>query len=195
MAAESTSCGDQNEIIEETLIMDAISFAGLKLGYDSLREHQIEGATSILRGKDTFVAKPNGSGKSLIFFLVPFAVDFLRGRTRRIEAKPGFHFVVVISPLVSLMKDQIQILSNKNVRAINLEDPSKTPKTLKRNDYSFLFCSPESILRKFRSVFRSKEFQKNWCVFSWTKVTASSNGELPVKNSKVSETVMQISHN
>ena len=176
-ATERPSCEvEDEETMDEILVRDAINFAAKQLGYDSLREHQIQGAASLLRGKDTFVAKPTGSGKSLIFFLVPFATDFIKEKTLQPQTRPGCHFVIVISPLVSLMKDQIQILTDKNVTAINLEHPSTTPTRLKQNDYSFLYCSTESILRKFRSVFRSKEFQEklvcivvdeSHCIIKW----------------------------
>ena len=55
----------------------AISYACGILGYEKLRDFQKEGVAAVLKDQDVFVAKPTGSGKSLIFQLVPFATDFI----------------------------------------------------------------------------------------------------------------------
>ena len=46
-----------------------VSKAASLLGYQHLKEKQIEAACSILSGEDTFVALPTGYGKSIIFFI------------------------------------------------------------------------------------------------------------------------------
>ena len=66
--------------------------ASIKLGYSSLRENQLK---AVKRGNDVIVILPTGSGKSLCFWLLPFAFDYLYERVGSI--------VVVVSPLIALM--------------------------------------------------------------------------------------------
>ena len=54
-------------------------------------------------GRDVFVMLPTGSGKSLCYTALPSVFDILRG-------KDG-HIVIVVSPLVALMKDQVHCRS------------------------------------------------------------------------------------
>ena len=85
---------------DEGLVVESILHAARRLGYHDLREHQLDAAKKFLQGNDVFVSLPTGSGKSLIYAVLPFAFDHLRGSEGSI--------VVVVSPLLSLMKDQVR---------------------------------------------------------------------------------------
>jgi superfamily II DNA helicase RecQ len=65
-----------------------------RLGYDDLRPRQEAAIRSLLQGKDTLAVMPTGSGKSAIYQLAA-------------EETPGA--TIVISPLLALQKDQVNI--------------------------------------------------------------------------------------
>ena len=81
-----------------------------------LKPEQLSAIDAILRGRDTFVSVPTGFGKSLVYQVLPFCADWLTGRVTGIStsSKP---VVMVVSPLLSLMHDQVAKLASKNIRA------------------------------------------------------------------------------
>src|SRR5438132_11581454 len=74
-------------------------------GFHKFRPGQAEAVNSALEGRDTLVVMPTGSGKSLCFQLTALA---LRGIS------------VVVSPLISLMKDQVDNLFDNGVWAVGM---------------------------------------------------------------------------
>jgi ATP-dependent DNA helicase RecQ len=102
----------------------------------AFRPTQEEIITTVLLGKDTFALLPTGGGKS-ICFQIPALL------------KPGI--CLVISPLVALMKDQVENLKNKNIKAIALtggisfEETNNLLDNCVFGDYKFLYLSPERL--------------------------------------------------
>ena len=52
-----------------------LSATAAKLGFNSLREKQVETVTTFAQGNDVFVSLPTGSGKSLCFYILPWLFD------------------------------------------------------------------------------------------------------------------------
>lgn len=107
-------------------------------GFDSFRETQPEVITSILEGRDTIVVMPTGGGKSLCYQLPALMRD---GAT------------VVISPLIALMKDQVDALHARGLPAtfinssLDYEEQRERIAGVRRGQYKLVYVAPE----RFRS--------------------------------------------
>lgn len=103
-------------------------------GYDKFRRGQEEVVSSILSGKDTLAILPTGGGKS-ICYQIPAMI--LPGTT------------LVISPLISLMKDQVDALNSLGVSAAYLNSSLRAEEyrsTLRKafdGEYQLLYIAPE----------------------------------------------------
>src|SRR5881227_2996120 len=81
-------------------------------GFRKFRPGQAEAVNSALAGRDTLVVMPTGSGKSLCFQLTALALDGV---------------TVVVSPLISLMKDQVDNLLDNGVYAVGMNSTLTPP--------------------------------------------------------------------
>ena len=117
-----------------------LSDAGLALkkywGYDAFRSGQGEAIESVLEGKKTLVLFPTGGGKSLCYQVPAMLLDGL---------------TIVISPLVSLMKDQVDQLHKQGIRAtfINSTLPGYEVEqrlvNARNGMYRMLYIAPERL--------------------------------------------------
>jgi ATP-dependent DNA helicase RecQ len=104
--------------------------------YDAFRPLQEEIVSSVMEGNDTVALLPTGGGKS-VCFQVPAL------------ARPGL--CLVISPLVALMKDQVDQLRRKNITAFALSSGmnraalTNTLKVASDSNCKFLYVSPERL--------------------------------------------------
>ncbi len=105
-------------------------------GYDSFRGIQEQIITSIGEGRDTLGLMPTGGGKSICFQVPTLAADGL---------------CLVISPLISLMKDQVGQLRRRGIKAdavyagMSRDDIVRVLDNCILGDYKFLYVSPERI--------------------------------------------------
>ena len=121
-------------------------------GIPSLLPEQEQAIRAFFRGK-VFVNLPTGYGKSLIYQCLPMVADSIFGKPR------GSSLILVISPLKSLMEDQVAYLNSIGVPAIVLGD-SDDPEIFQQvlnGCYIVVFSSPECLLitSKWRGMFSS----------------------------------------
>ena len=103
-------------------------------GYDNFRPLQQEIIESVLEGHDSFVLMPTGGGKSLCYQLPALKLNGL---------------TLVISPLIALMKDQVDALKANGIKAefinssLNKEQIEKITQKIKKNEIDLLYIAPE----------------------------------------------------
>ena len=105
-------------------------------GYDDFRPLQAEIVQSVLDGRDTLALMPTGGGKSLCFQVPTMAMNGL---------------CLVITPLIALMKDQVENLRRRDIRAaaiytgMNYEQQKTALDNCMWGPYHFLYVSPERL--------------------------------------------------
>ncbi len=105
-------------------------------GYDKFRPGQREIIQNILDGRDTLAVMPTGGGKSLCYQIPALIFDGI---------------TVVVSPLISLMQDQVGALLENGVSAVflnstlNLDEYKKTVRDIKSGRAKLLYLSPEAL--------------------------------------------------
>lgn len=115
-------------------------------GYDSFRPYQREIIENIMLGKSSLVLMPTGGGKSLCYQLPAL---MLEGTT------------IVISPLISLMRDQVSQLRSNGIAAValNSSEDDLDMMTLQREcqdgHVKLLFLSPERLMMELPRFLRS----------------------------------------
>ena len=109
-------------------------------GYSSFRPHQREAMDAVLQGRDSIVVLPTGGGKSLCF-QAPALV----------EHAAGAGLAVVVSPLISLMKDQVDTLVENGVSAacynsaLAADEKASVAVGIRERRYALLYVSPERL--------------------------------------------------
>src|SRR6266702_1262090 len=106
-------------------------------GYDELRPLQEEIIRDALAGRDVFALMPTGGGKSLCFQLPALLRDGL---------------TIVVSPLISLMKDQVDALQTSGIAAtflnsaLDRDEAVARLRRLHRGEYQLLYVAPERLM-------------------------------------------------
>lgn len=105
-------------------------------GYDSFRTGQAEVVNSLLSGHDVLAIMPTGAGKSICF---------------QVPALMMTHGVVVVSPLISLMKDQVESLIRQGIAAsyvnstVPFGESIERLRDLYRGKIKILYLAPEKL--------------------------------------------------
>ena len=133
-------------------------------GYDSFRDLQEEIITSIGEGKDTLGLMPTGGGKSITF---------------QVPALAQAGICIVITPLIALMKDQVQNLRKREIKALAIYSGMTRQEILTAlencifGNYKFLYISPERLDTEiFRTKLRSMKVSmitvdESHCISQW----------------------------
>ena len=120
-----------------------------------LKKEQVEAISLVSSGKDVFLWLPTGFGKSICYQSLPFVFDYKLGKT---NVPPDQRSVVlVVSPLVSLMVDQVTCLQSAGVGAAILSGNKGVDRMLLASDgdvtsgkFCLLFSAPEAIVSSVR---------------------------------------------
>ena len=119
-------------------LTNAVASLQKHFGFDDFREGQREVIGSILEGKDAVVVMPTGSGKSLCYQLPAMILDGV---------------TLVVSPLIALMKDQVDALHARGLPAtfinssISESEQRARIDSLRRGEHKLVYIAPE----RFRS--------------------------------------------
>jgi ATP-dependent DNA helicase RecQ len=115
---------------------DALEILKQYWGYDSFRPGQTEIIEAVMEGNDVLALLPTGGGKSICFQVPALATDGL---------------CLVITPLIALMKDQVENLLQRGINAdfihsgLTSYEVEKVLQRAARGDIHFLYLSPERI--------------------------------------------------
>ena len=135
-------------------------------GYDEFRPLQKDIITNVLKGHDTLAVMPTGGGKSLCYQLPALIM-------------PGI--TIVVSPLISLMQDQVSSLKTAGIQSAFLnstqswEEYCKTIDEIKSGQIKIIYVSPEGLAtNKIRELLSSLELEiscitidEAHCVSQW----------------------------
>ncbi|MCI0771646.1 MAG: RecQ family ATP-dependent DNA helicase, partial [Chloroflexi bacterium] len=105
-------------------------------GYDEFRPLQEEVIASVLDGKDALVLMPTGGGKSMCYQLPALALDGL---------------TLVISPLIALMKDQVDALKSNGISAeyinstLSVSEIRRVQALAQSGELKILYLAPERL--------------------------------------------------
>lgn len=145
-------------------------------GYDSFRSGQDELITDVLSGKDVLGIMPTGAGKSLCFQVPALMLDGI---------------TLIISPLISLMKDQVNALTQSGVTAAFINS-SLTERQInialdnaRNGTYKIIYIAPERLLSpSFLEFSRSAKISmltvdEAHCISQWGQDFRSSYVKIP----------------
>ncbi|KKK34507.1 ATP-dependent DNA helicase RecQ [Salinicoccus sediminis] len=133
-------------------------------GFDTFRPRQEEIIGSVLAGNNTLGILPTGSGKSICF---------------QVPGLKHTGLTLVISPLISLMRDQVESLNSQGIPAAYLNSTLKKKEidslmtNLERGDYQFLYVAPERFNSEaFRNLIMRLDvplvaFDEAHCISKW----------------------------
>lgn len=144
--------------VEETLL----PLLKTHFGYDTFKPNQLAVIEDVLAKKDVLAIMPTGGGKSLCFQLSALAL-------------PGT--AIVISPLIALMKDQVDVLKANGIAAAyynssqSQEEQQEILSNLTKDELKLLYVAPES-LGAFHNIFENIQISlfaidEAHCISSW----------------------------
>jgi ATP-dependent DNA helicase RecQ len=147
--------------VDQTLLLEKLK---QHWGYDSFRPLQSEGIACIMQRRDSVMVLPTGGGKSLCFQLPALCVDGL---------------AVVVSPLISLMKDQVDALVSNGIAAasinssMSIDQRQQVAGEIRAGRLRLLYVSPERLVTDATIKFLQENnvaffaIDEAHCISSW----------------------------
>ena len=138
---ESDGHTDYARSLERTILRDI-------WGFEKFRLKQETAITRLIQGGNACVIFPTGGGKSLVYQIPALAFDDFDQRCGRIA---GGGMTLVVSPLIALMKDQVDALRRKNVAAAALDSSQSreawldTNEKIRQEKLKILYVAPERL--------------------------------------------------
>jgi len=135
-SVSSSGPGSTSPSVAVTMV-DVEALVSRQWGYDSFRPLQQEAIESVLAGRDSVVVLPTGGGKSLCFQAPACALEGL---------------AVVVSPLISLMKDQVDALRTNGIAAayfnssLSPSERNDVIEAVRSSALKLLYLAPEGLL-------------------------------------------------
>lgn len=123
-------------------------------GYNAFRPMQEDIIQSVLDGNDTLALLPTGGGKSICFQVPAMAMEGI---------------CIIVSPLISLMKDQVDQLQRRGIKAASIysgmsrREIDITLDNCIYGDFKFLYVSPERLKTE---IFMERARQMNICLLA-----------------------------
>jgi len=133
-----------NFSMSKQLIKDLYKNLKDSFGYDQFRDNQEAIILNLLQGKNTFVIMPTGAGKSLCYQLPALMRDGL---------------AIIISPLIALMKDQVDQLQARGIKAALLNSTlsqksiNETKQEVLSGNIKLLYVAPETLNKEDNLAF------------------------------------------
>lgn len=128
----------------------ARSILSRTFGYQFFRHEQEAAITTILKGDNALAIFPTGAGKSLCY-QIP-AIAFEEQDLKNGKRAPGEHGItIVVSPLLALMKDQVDALKRRGVAAECIDSTKTWPEqqaisaAMREGKLRLLYCAPERL--------------------------------------------------
>ncbi|KAK3374175.1 P-loop containing nucleoside triphosphate hydrolase protein [Lasiosphaeria ovina] len=121
-----------------------------KFGYKAFRHEQAGAIQKILAGQNTLVIFPTGAGKSLCYQIPAIAFPEL-DETSGLREPENAGVTIVVSPLIALMKDQVDALRKRGIAADSIDstkswdDVKLIHDSLRKSLLRILYCAPERL--------------------------------------------------
>lgn len=157
---------------------EALDVLKRRFGYSDFRGSQQRIIERTLQGHDSLVIMPTGGGKSLCFQIPALVLAKRHLQTDKPDKGPP-PLTLVLSPLVALMKDQVDTLQRKGIEAtfvnssLDRHERNRRYQQVANGDYSLLYVTPERFRKEeFVSVIAQRKIallavDEAHCISEW----------------------------
>lgn len=131
-------------MMKRAVLDRAFEDAAISLQIGPLYPEQQTAADYLLNGRDVFATLPTGSGKSVIFQVLPSLMKYARAGGD--YDFPDDPVVLIVCPLNALIHDQVSALRKKGLSAAIVGETAETDSLVKKCMFSLVYSSPEALV-------------------------------------------------